>query len=176
VAVPERHALHFWVNGEEQWLEVPAHRLLLDVLREDLKLKGTKRACDIGVCGACTVLVGGRSVSACLMLALRVDGSRLLTVEGLAADDRLHPLQQGFLDHWGFQCGYCTPGMLLTALEVLQENPAPSPATVREALMGNLCRCTGYRKIVDSILAGAAELRRRSAAVPGPVGDPAREP
>ena len=159
--MPERYPLHFWVNGEEQWLAVPAHHVLLDVLRDDLKLKGTKRACDIGVCGACTVLVDGRSVSACLMLALRVDGSQVLTVEGLAGDDRMHPLQQAFLDQWGFQCGYCTPGMLLTALELLQRDPAPSPGTVRDALMGNLCRCTGYRKIVDAIQAGAAALRRR---------------
>ena len=159
--MPERYPLHFWVNGEEQWLEVPAHHVLLDVLRDDLKLKGTKRACDIGVCGACTVLVDGRSVSACLMLALRVDGSQVLTVEGLAAGDRMHPLQQAFLDHWGFQCGYCTPGMLLTALELLQRDAAPSPGTVREALMGNLCRCTGYQKIVDAIQAGAVALARR---------------
>ena len=174
--MPERHALRFWVNGEEQRLEVPAHRVLLDVLRENLKLKGTKRACDIGVCGACTVLVDGRSVSACLMLALRVDGRQVLTVEGLAADGRLHPLQQGFLDHWGFQCGYCTPGMLLTAVELLREDPSPSPATVREALMGNLCRCTGYLKIVESILAGAAELERRPGSLPGADVRAAREP
>jgi carbon-monoxide dehydrogenase small subunit len=174
--VPERYPLHFWVNGEEQGLEVLAQRPLLDVLREDLKLKGTKRACDIGVCGSCTVLVDGKSVSACLMLALRVDGSQVLTVEGLAVGDRLHPLQQGFLDHWGFQCGYCTPGMLLTAVELLRENPAPSPATVREALMGNLCRCTGYRKIVDAILAGAAELRRRAGEAPDADGGTTREP
>jgi carbon-monoxide dehydrogenase small subunit len=137
--------------------------VLLDVLREELKLKGTKRACDVGVCGACTVLVDGRSVSACLMLALRVDGRQVLTVEGLAADERMHPLQEAFLEHWGFQCGYCTPGMLMTALELLERDPAPSEATVRDALLGNLCRCTGYRKIVDSVLAGAAALRRSGA-------------
>jgi carbon-monoxide dehydrogenase small subunit len=169
--VPERHPLHFWVNDEEQWLEVPAHVVLLDVLREELKLKGTKRACDVGVCGACTVLVDGRSVSACLMLALRVDGRRVLTVEGLAADQRMHPLQEAFLEHWGFQCGYCTPGMLMTALELLERDPTPSEATVRDALMGNLCRCTGYRKIVDSVLAGAAALRRS-----GEGGGEPREP
>ena len=167
----DRHRLHFWVNGEEQSLEVPAHVVLLDVLREDLKLKGTKRACDVGVCGACTVLVDGRSVSSCLMLALRVDGRQVLTVEGLAADGEMHPLQRAFLEHWGFQCGYCTPGMLMTALELLEREPAPSETTVREALMGNLCRCTGYRKIVDSILAGAAALRSRA----GRHGDEAPE-
>ncbi|HEY7138846.1 MAG TPA: (2Fe-2S)-binding protein [Methylomirabilota bacterium] len=172
----ERYPLHFWVNGEEQWLEVPAHDLLLDVLRDDLKLRGTKRACDIGVCGACTVLVDGRSVSSCLMPALRVDGKHVLTVEGLAGDDRMHPLQQTFLDHWGFQCGYCTPGMLLTAVELLQQDPTPSPATVRDALMGNLCRCTGYRKIVDSILAGAAALRRQPGDPPVAGGAEAHAP
>ena len=166
-AAAERYPLHFWVNGEEQWQEVRAHDLLLDVLREQLKLKGTKRACDVGVCGACTVLVDGRSVSTCLMLALRVDGCQVLTVEGLAGDDRMHPLQQAFLDYWGFQCGYCTPGMLLTALELLERDPAPTRATVREALTGNLCRCTGYQKIVEAVLAGAAALR-------APGGTPAR--
>jgi carbon-monoxide dehydrogenase small subunit len=171
MALSERHPLHFWVNGEEQWLEVPAHLMLLDALREELKLKGTKRACDVGVCGACTVLVDGRSVSACLMLALRVDGRQVLTVEGLAADGRMHPLQEAFLEHWGFQCGYCTPGMLMTALELLERDPSCSPAAVREALMGNLCRCTGYRKIVESVLAGATALRRRA----GADGDEPRE-
>jgi len=164
--MPDRHALRLWINGEEHRLEVPAHRLLLDLLRDDLELKGTKRACDIGVCGSCTVLMNGKSVSACLMLALRADGSRILTVEGLAVGERLHPLQESFLERWGFQCGYCTPGMLLTAVEVLEHDPAPTAETIREALMGNLCRCTGYRKIVESILAGAAELRRRHAAGP----------
>jgi carbon-monoxide dehydrogenase small subunit len=106
------------------------------------------------------------------MLALRVDGRQVLTVEGLAVDERMHPLQEGFLEHWGFQCGYCTPGMLMTALELLEHEPSPSTATVRDALMGNLCRCTGYRKIVDSILAGAAALRRRS----GVDGGEPREP
>ena len=155
----ERHPITLHVNDEEHHLSVPAHRFLIDVLRDDLELTGTKRACDIGVCGSCTVLVDGRSVSACLTLAVRVDGCRIVTVEGLADGDRLHAVQQAFLDHWGFQCGYCTPGMMLTALELLRENPAPDRETVREALMGNLCRCTGYRKIVDAVLAAAAALR-----------------
>jgi aerobic carbon-monoxide dehydrogenase small subunit len=158
----ERYPLRLWVNDEEHRLAVPAHRLLLDVLREDLELTGTKRACDIGVCGSCTVLLDGRSVSACLMLALRADGCRIVTVEGLASGDHLHPVQQAFLDHWGFQCGYCTPGMLLTTVELLGQDPEPSRETVREALMGNLCRCTGYRKIVDSVLAVAAAGRASS--------------
>jgi carbon-monoxide dehydrogenase small subunit len=160
----DRQPLHLWVNDEEYHLDVPAHRLLIDVLREDLELTGTKRACDIGVCGSCTVLLDGRSVSSCLMLALRAEGARVRTVEGLADGDRLHPLQQAFLEHWGFQCGYCTPGMLLTAVELLAHEPSPSPETIREALMGNLCRCTGYRKIVDAVLAAADELRRAPSA------------
>jgi carbon-monoxide dehydrogenase small subunit len=163
----ETYPLALRVNDEEHRLRVPAHRLLIDVLREDLELTGTKRACDIGVCGSCTVLVDGRSVSACLMLALRADGRHVRTVEGLADGDRLHPVQQAFLDHWGFQCGYCTPGMMLTTLELLAADPAPDRETVREALMGNLCRCTGYRKIVDSVLAAAEVLRQTR--VPGPV-------
>jgi carbon-monoxide dehydrogenase small subunit len=157
--MPERYPLHCWVNGDEQALDVPAHRMLLDVLRDDLGLTGTKRACDIGVCGSCTVLVDGKSVSACLLPALRAEGCCVLTIEGLAEGDRLHPVQQAFLEHWGFQCGYCTPGMLLTTVELLEREPTPSAETVREALMGNLCRCTGYRKIVDSVLAVAQVLR-----------------
>lgn len=160
----DRQPLRLWVNDEEYQLDVPAHRLLIDVLREDLELTGTKRACDIGVCGSCTVLVDGRSVSSCLMLALRAEGARVRTVEGLADGDRLHPVQQAFLEHWGFQCGYCTPGMLLTAVELLAHEPSPSRETIREALMGNLCRCTGYRKIVDAVLAAADELRRAPSA------------
>jgi carbon-monoxide dehydrogenase small subunit len=162
----ETYPLTLRVNDEEHRLSVPAHRLLIDVLREDLELTGTKRACDIGVCGSCTVLVDGRSVSACLMLALRAEGRDVRTVEGLADGDRLHPVQQAFLDHWGFQCGYCTPGMMLTTLELLEADPAPDREAVREALMGNLCRCTGYRKIVDSVLAAAAVMREARARGP----------
>ena len=158
-----RSTVELRVNGETHRVDIPAQRLLVDVLREDLKLTGTKRACDIGVCGACTVLVDGRTVSACLMLAVRLNGREIVTVEGLAGSEGLHPLQQAFLDHWGFQCGYCTPGMLLTAVELLQRDPRPSRETVRDALMGNLCRCTGYRKIEDSILAAARARRNGDA-------------
>jgi carbon-monoxide dehydrogenase small subunit len=158
--VPDHYPLQLTVNGEEHRLHVPAHRLLIDVLRNDLKLTGTKRACDIGVCGSCTVLVEGATVSSCLMLALRAEGRPIVTVEGLADGDRLHPVQRAFLEHWGFQCGYCTPGMLLTVVELLEHDREPSADTVREALMGNLCRCTGYTKIVESVLAAAAELRQ----------------
>src|ERR1051326_3607183 len=121
-----RYTVEVRVNGDAHRVDVPAHRLLVDMLREDLKLTGTKRACDIGVCGACTVLLDGRTVSACLMLSVRVDGRDIVTVEGLGGGAGLHPLQRAFLDHWGFQCGYCTPGMLLTAVELLERDPRPS--------------------------------------------------
>ena len=160
----ELYPLALTVNGEEHRVRVPAHRLLIDVLRNDLKLIGTKRACDIGVCGSCTVLLDGKTVSSCLMLALRAEGHAVQTVEGLADGETLHPVQRAFLEQWGFQCGYCTPGMLLTAVELLEHDPAPSADTVREALMGNLCRCTGYRKIVESVLAAAAQMRQEGGA------------
>ena len=148
------------VNGDPCRVSVEPRKTLADTLREDLHLTGTHLGCEHGVCGSCTVLVDGTSVSSCLMLALRAEGRRVLTVEGLAEGDRLHPVQQAFLDHWGFQCGYCTPGMLLTAVELLRAEPAPSRESVREALVGNLCRCTGYRKIVDAVLAAAEVMRR----------------
>ena len=155
----ERYPVRLRVNDEEHQLSVPASRMLIDVLREDLHLTGTKRACDIGVCGSCTVLLDGISVSACLTLALRADGRHVRTVEGLADGDTLHPVQQAFLEQWGFQCGYCTPGMMLAAVELLRAQPSPSREEVRDALMGNLCRCTGYRKVVDAIMAAAETLR-----------------
>ena len=147
------------INSATHTVDAAPDTPLLWVLRDVLHMTGTKYGCGKGLCGSCTVLVDGRSVSSCLLMALRADGSRVLTVEGLAGDGALHPIQQAFLDGWGFQCGYCTPGMLLTAIELLERDPAPSRATVREALMGNLCRCTGYEKIVDAILAAAPRVR-----------------
>jgi aerobic carbon-monoxide dehydrogenase small subunit len=141
------------VNGRSQELAVAPHALLLDVLRDQLDLKGAKRSCDTQVCGACTVLVDGLAVSACTYLAVEADGRSVLTVEGLADGDRLHPLQQAFVDHGAVQCGFCTSGMLLTARALLDEEPVPSRDSVLHHLRGNLCRCTGYRKIVEAILA-----------------------
>ena len=144
------------VNGRPVTLEVRPEALLLDVLRDRLQLKGARRSCDMQVCGACTVLVDGAPVSACTYLAVEADGREVLTVEGLADADRLDPLQEAFIEHGAVQCGFCTAGMLLTAKALLAEEPSPSPARVAEYLRGNLCRCTGYRKILDAILACAA--------------------
>jgi len=143
------------VNGIDREAQVEPRRLLSDFLREELGLKGVRVACEHGICGACTVLVGGRSVRSCLMLAVQADGESVLTVEGLARDGELHPLQQAFWDEHGLQCGFCTPGMLLTACELLQRNPRPTEAEVRRAMTGNVCRCTGYVNIVKAILAAA---------------------
>jgi carbon-monoxide dehydrogenase small subunit len=143
------------VNGGPVTLQVRPEALLLDVLRDRLELKGARRSCDMQVCGACTVLVDGAPVSACTYLAVEVDGRAVLTVEGLADGDRLDPLQEAFIEHGAVQCGFCTAGMLLTARALLAEEPSPSPARVAEYLKGNLCRCTGYRKILDAILACA---------------------
>jgi aerobic carbon-monoxide dehydrogenase small subunit len=147
------------VNGEPHELAVVPHALLLDVLRDQLDLKGAKRSCDTQVCGACTVLVDGLAVSACTYLAVEADARAVLTVEGLAEGDRLHPIQQAFVDHGAVQCGFCTAGMLLTAKALLDEEPAPSREDVLDHLRGSLCRCTGYRKIVEAILAAARVCR-----------------
>src|ERR1700675_549339 len=148
--------IRFVLNGRALALDVRPEALLLDVLRDRLQLRGAKRSCDLQVCGACTVLVDGAPVSACTYLAVEADGRELLTVEGLGSPDALHPLQQSFIDHGAVQCGFCTSGMLLSAVALLDEKPFPTEADVMHHLRGNLCRCTGYRKIVDAILACAA--------------------
>jgi len=147
--------LRFSVNGRAVELDVRPEALLLDVLRDRLQLKGARRSCDMQVCGACTVLVDGGPVSACTYLAVEADGREVLTVEGLADGERLDPLQEAFIEHGAVQCGFCTSGMLLTARALLAEESSPSPARVAEYLRGNLCRCTGYRKILEAILACA---------------------
>ena len=143
------------VNGREYERTVEPRTSLADFLREDLDLTGTHVGCEHGVCGACTVLLGSQPVRSCLLLAIQLNGAELTTVEGLAEGDRLHPLQQSFWDHHGLQCGFCTPGILLTATALLQENPSPTDQEIREAISGNLCRCTGYQFIVDAIAAAA---------------------
>ena len=147
------------VNGREQELDVPTHALLLDVLRDRLDLKGAKRSCDGEVCGACTVLVDGLAVSACTYLAVEADGHTVLTVEGLADGDRLHRVQQAFVDAGAVQCGFCTAGMLLTTKALLDEHPSPSRDDVVHYLRGSLCRCTGYRKIIEAVLLAAGDGR-----------------
>lgn len=147
------------VNGQLEALEVEPHESLLSALRERLDLTGAKEGCNEGECGACVVLVDGKAVNACLVLAAEVDGQTVTTIEGLGRAGALHPLQKAFLAHQAVQCGFCSPGMILTALGLLTENPSPTEEDVRRALSGNLCRCTGYRQILDAVQTAAAELR-----------------
>lgn len=151
----------FQVNGEQKELVTSPTKSLLDVLREDLFLTGTKRGCDSGECGACTVIMNGKAVNACLVLATELDGSKITTIEGLGkGPDELHPLQKAFIEKGAVQCGFCTPGIIMTAKAFLDLNSQPTEDEVRDAISGNLCRCTGYSKIVNAILAGAEEVRR----------------
>jgi carbon-monoxide dehydrogenase small subunit len=143
------------LNGKPISAEVEDSRLLIEFLREDLKLTGTKESCGVGVCGACTVLLDGKPISACLALVAHADGCAVTTIEGIAEGDRLHPLQEAFLAHGGFQCGICTPGQILAAKALLDANPHPTRAEIQHWMMGNLCRCTGYYKIIESIAAAA---------------------
>jgi carbon-monoxide dehydrogenase small subunit len=146
------------VNGEEYQLEVGSQELLLDVIRDKLNLTGTKRGCDTGDCGACTIIMDGRAVNSCLILAVEADGREILTIEGLAKNGTLHPLQETFVEYGAIQCGFCTPGMILSAKVLLDENPEPSEEEIRRAIAGNLCRCTGYTKIVQAIKACAEKM------------------
>ena len=141
------------VNGEDYELVIPSHRTLLEVLREDLSLTGTKEGCEDGACGSCTILLDGKPVRSCLLLAVEVEGQDIVTIEGLAQGERLDPVQQSFVDYGAIQCGFCTPGMILTARALLSENPKPTEDEIRRAISGVLCRCTGYTKIVEAIAA-----------------------
>jgi carbon-monoxide dehydrogenase small subunit len=141
----------FTVNNAAVEIETEPSRTLLSVLRDDLKLKGAKEACGQGDCGACVVLLDGKAVNACLVLAAQIEGKKIMTVEGLAANGQLHPLQQLFIDNWAFQCGYCTSGMLMSAYALLQNNPDPDPSEIQAAIAGNLCRCTGYHEIIEAV-------------------------
>ena len=145
------HRIKIKVNGTDHDLEVPARRMLVDCLRYDLGLTGTKEGCSVGVCGACTVLVDGQMVASCIMLAVTADGADITTVEGLAQEGRLHPVQQAFIDHGGFQCGICTPGQVIAAKALLDVNPDPTEEEIKDWMMGNLCRCTGYYGILESV-------------------------
>ena len=155
---PGKRVLHLKVNGEAVDVLTETRKTLLEVLREDLNLTGTKHGCELGECGTCTVLVDGEPVLSCLMLGAEAEGSEILTVEGMARGSEPHPLQQAFVATGAAQCGYCIPGMLLTAKALLEHNPHPSREDIREALSGNLCRCTGYTKIIDAVeMAARAE-------------------
>lgn len=147
------------VNGEEREVAVSPNRRLLEVLREDLLLTGAKEACDDGTCGTCTVLIDGMPMRACLILAVQAQGREVTTIEGLADGRTLHPVQQAFIDEGAIQCGYCTPGMILTAKALLDETPAPTEQEIKHAISGNLCRCTGYNKIVQAVASAAAAVR-----------------
>ncbi len=153
------YPLHLTVNGQAYDIEVSARRTLVDLLRYDLGLTGTKEACGVGVCGACTVLLDGRMVASCITLALQASNSQVTTIEGVAQDKRLHPLQKSFMTHGGFQCGICTPGQIVAAKALLDVNPSPTEEEIREWMMGNLCRCTGYYQIIDSIVQAIGTLQ-----------------
>ena len=153
------HTIRLTVNGEAVEETVKSSELLVEVIRCRLELTGTKRGCESGVCGVCTVVCDGAAVKSCLRFAFLADGAEILTVEGLAEGEDLHPIQQAFLEKTGMQCGFCTPGMLMTAVAFLAENPDPTEEEIRDAIVGNLCRCTGYVNIVASIRAAAETLR-----------------
>ena len=148
------------INGEDDEVLIKSNRTLIDVLRQDLRLTGTKEACGMGACGACTVLVNGRPVHSCITLVEEVEGKEVQTIEGLAQGGELHPLQKAFVDYHAFQCGFCTPGMIMTAKALLNRNPQPTEEEVKIAISGNLCRCTGYGNIVEAILSTVREIER----------------
>ncbi len=155
----DRHGIVVTVNGKPLEAEVEARRLLVDFLREDLGLVGTHIGCEHGVCGTCTVLMNGESIRSCITFAVQANGAEIMTVESLAQGGQMHPLQDAFWEKQGLQCGYCTPGMLMRAHEILKENPNPTPQQVREGIASNLCRCTGYQFIVDAVLLAAERMR-----------------
>jgi carbon-monoxide dehydrogenase small subunit len=152
-------SMRFTCNGRSERLSIPPHRTLLEMLRDDLQLTGTKEGCGHGECGACTVIVDGKTVNSCLMMAAEVDGKDILTVEGLRDGDRLHPIQQAFIDESGYQCGFCTSGVIMSAKILLEKNSNPTREEIQDALAGNFCRCTGYTKIFESVEAAAKAMR-----------------
>lgn len=155
----EYRSVEITVNGQTYNKQVEPRRLLSDFLREDLDLRGTHVGCEHGICGACTVLMNGNTVRSCLMFAVQANGTEITTIEGLAKNGELHPLQEGFWENHGLQCGFCTPGFLMSACELLERNPDPTEDEVREGLSGNMCRCTGYQHIVESVLSAAAKMK-----------------
>ena len=154
-----KHNIRLAVNGETYTIAVEPRESLLDVLRDKLGLTGTKKGCNRGDCGACTVIMDGKPVNSCLVLAVEADGKELLTIEGLADKGQLHPVQEAFIQYGAIQCGYCTPGMIMSAKALLDENPNPTEEEIRRAIGGNLCRCTGYVKIIDAIKKAAESIQ-----------------
>ncbi len=169
------HDVHLTVNGEPRSAQVESRTLLVHMLREQLRLTGTHIGCDTTHCGACTVLLDGRPVKSCTVLAVQADGREVMTVEGLARDGALHPIQQGFHEEHGLQCGFCTPGMMMTSVALLASNPDPSEEDIRRAISGNLCRCTGYVNIVRAVRSAAQRMAEQAAATPpAPTPTPAQ--
>jgi carbon-monoxide dehydrogenase small subunit len=155
----ERKEIKFVLNGKPYEMSIPPWRTLLEVIRDDLKLTGTKEGCGQGECGSCTVIMGGKTVNSCLVPALEADGQEITTIEGLAEGGALHPIQEAFVEQSGMQCGFCTPGMILSAKFLLDRNPSPSESEIRDGIAGNFCRCTGYTKIIESISAAAEAMK-----------------
>lgn len=156
----KKRAVLLRVNGERHEVFIEPNRILLDVLREELVLTGAKEACGTGACGACTVLLDGRPANSCITLAMEAEGKKIETIEGLSGEGDLHPLQRAFIEHHAFQCGFCTPGMILTARALLYRNPDPTKVEIRNGISGNICRCTGYENIVDAILNAAKGIEK----------------
>ncbi len=155
-----KQLITLFVNNKEYEIAVAPNKTLTQVLREDLDLLGTKEGCGIGDCGACTVILDGRPVNSCLVLAVQANGGQVSTIEGVAEGQTLHPLQQAFVDHGAIQCGFCTPGMVISAKSLLDKNPDPSEYEIRETISGNLCRCTGYQKIVEAVKAASENMKK----------------
>ena len=155
----KRKEIRFVLNGKPCEMTVPPWRTLLEMIRDDFKRTGTKEGCGQGECGSCTVIMGGQTVNSCLVPAVEADGQEITTIEGLGEGDRLHPIQEAFVEQSGMQCGFCTPGMIMSAKELLDRNPEPSEQEIREGIAGNVCRCTGYTKIVESIAAAAKAMK-----------------
>ena len=155
----EMKEIKFILNGKPYQLRIQPWRTLLEVIREDLKLTGTKEGCGEGECGSCTVIMGGKTVNSCLVPAMEADNQEITTIEGIADGEKLHPIQEAFVNHSGMQCGFCTPGMIMSTKALLEENPNPSEEDIREGISGNFCRCTGYTKIFESIRAAADIIR-----------------
>jgi carbon-monoxide dehydrogenase small subunit len=151
--------IHMKLNGENVEALIQENLTMLDCLRKNMRLTGAKKGCEEGECGACTILVDGRPVTSCLMLAAEADGHEILTIEGVKKNGELHPVQRAFIEKWALQCGFCTPGMIMSAIALLDQNPSPTEHEIRDAIAGNLCRCTGYTKIVEAISAAAEALR-----------------